>query len=46
MKIKTPLVTLLVGVVIAVVTVILSVRAQHDDNSGGYGAGPAAVSLR
>lgn len=38
MKIKSPVVTLLVGLVIALITVILSVRA-HNDGTGTYGAG-------
>jgi hypothetical protein len=46
MKIRTPLVTLLVGVVIAVITVILSVRAHHDGSGGYHSAGAAAASPR
>jgi len=45
MKVKTPLVTLLVGVLIALVVVILSVRA-HGSKGGAYGSGITAVVLR
>lgn len=37
MKIRSPIVTLLVGVLIAVVVVVLSVRAHHAA-TGHYGA--------
>jgi hypothetical protein len=37
MKIKTPIVTLLVGLVIAAITLLLSVRA-HSSTNGPYGA--------
>jgi hypothetical protein len=45
MKIKSPIVTLLVGVLIAVVTLILSVRA-NDSGNEPYGAAVSAVILR
>jgi hypothetical protein len=45
MKIPSPIVTLLVGALIAVVVVILSVRA-HDAASKPYGAAAPAAVLR
>ena len=45
MKIKSPIVTLLVGVLVAVVTLILSVRANGSTRSP-YGAAVPAVVLR
>jgi hypothetical protein len=44
MKIKTPFVTLIVGLVIAVITVILSVRA-HNNTTGTYGALASLLSV-
>lgn len=43
MKIKSPIITLLVGLLIAVVVWTLSVRA-HNDKTKPYGA-PAAVQV-
>jgi len=45
MKISTPIVTLIVGVLIALVIVILSVRAKGPDG-GSYGSGVTTVVLR
>jgi len=42
MKIKSPFLTLIVGVLIAVVIAVLSVRA-HARESGPYGAAAPAV---
>ena len=46
MKIKSPIVTLLVGVLIAVVVVILSVHAKHTEPTKQYGSAAVAVMLR
>ena len=46
MKIKSPIVTLLVGVLIAVVVVILSVHAKHTEPAKPYGSAPVAVVPR
>jgi hypothetical protein len=45
MKIKSPIVTLLVGVLVAVVILILSVRA-NDSTGRPYGAAIPALVLR
>ncbi|WP_157546638.1 hypothetical protein [Hamadaea tsunoensis] len=45
MKIPTPIVTLIVGILIAVVVAILSVRA-HNDAHGEYGLRPVAGVIR
>ena len=45
MKIKSPIVTLLVGLLVAVVILILSVRAS-DSTGTPYGAATPAVVLR
>ncbi|HWB35527.1 MAG TPA: hypothetical protein VHA75_05820 [Rugosimonospora sp.] len=37
MKVRSPIVTLLVGLLIAAVVAVLSVRAHHE-STGGYGA--------
>jgi len=43
MKLPTPIVTLLVGVLIALIVVILSVRANSAEQPKPYSAPPAAV---
>jgi hypothetical protein len=43
MKIPTPIVTLLVGVLIALIVAILSVRANSEKQPDHYSAPPAAV---
>jgi hypothetical protein len=45
MKIKTPIITLLVGLVIAAITFLLSVRA-HSANDGTYSAPSHRVVAR
>lgn len=45
MKIKSPIVTLLVGVLVAVVVAILSVRA-HSTHQREYSAGTTMAALR
>jgi len=42
MKIKSPIVTLLVGVVIAVIVLLLSLRAHHEA-TGSYGIAISGV---
>ncbi|MEV0268211.1 hypothetical protein AB0H43_05490 [Hamadaea sp. NPDC050747] len=44
MKVPTPIVTLLVGVLIAVIVAILSVRAKPEQPTEPYGA-PASVAV-
>jgi hypothetical protein len=46
MRIKSPIVTLLVGLLIAVITVVLSVRARHAGPPGEYGAPVRVVTAR
>ena len=46
MKIRSPIVTLLVGVLIAVVVVILSVHAKHTAPAKPYGSAAVAAVLR
>lgn len=46
MKIKTPIITLIVGVVVAVIVVILSVNANHTKPGPTYGAPSATAVLR
>jgi hypothetical protein len=46
MRIRSPIVTLLVGLLIALITVVLSVRARHTAPPGEYGAPVRVVTAR